>query len=49
MERKENDKKNIENIRERVDEITSKEDISDSEVEELADWVLLEIEILDQK
>ena len=49
MERKENDKKNIENIRERVDEITSKEDISDSEVEELADWVLLELEILDQK
>jgi len=49
MERKENNKKDIENIRERVDEITSKEDIPDSEVEELADWVLLEIEILDQK
>ena len=40
-------KKDIEKVRERVDEITSKEDISDAEVEELVEWVLMEKELLD--
>ena len=46
MEKKEQ-KKDIEQVRERVDEITSKEDISDAEVDELVEWVLMEKELLD--
>jgi hypothetical protein len=46
MEKKEQ-QKDIEQVRERVDEITSKEDISDAEVDELVEWVLMEKELLD--
>lgn len=44
---KKEQQKDIEQVRERVDEITSKEDISDAEVDELVEWVLMEKELLD--